>query len=199
MNRTLVRFSVAVALGVPGNPQAQIRQRGPRLAAEPVVPLDRKTFAIEFEPQDAPAGLAQQFVIMKSRSTSTASYDVGYRKPPKANRFPKGRTGNPRGKRRGEENIISAFKRIVSERVKIKDGDQICTIRLYEAVILKNLNAALQKNAFAMGNIYRLAEECGEFVDRTDPKQVGRPFAVPIRSKNITEFLARFGRSPETE
>jgi Family of unknown function (DUF5681) len=130
---------------------------------------------------------------------STASYDVGYRKPPKANQFPKGRTGNPRGKKRGEENIISAFKRVVSKRVKINDGEKVRTITLAEAVILKNYNAALQKDSFAMGNIFRLAEEAGEFVDFTDAKQVGRPLLVPEKTPTIEEFLARFGRSVETE
>jgi hypothetical protein len=37
------------------------------------------------------------------------TYEVGYGKPPRANQFRKGRTGNPRGKRQGEENMISAF------------------------------------------------------------------------------------------
>jgi hypothetical protein len=46
-------------------------------------------------------------------------------------------------------------------------------------VILKNFDAALQKDPTAIGNIFRLAEESGEFVDRTDAKQVGMPFAVP--------------------
>jgi hypothetical protein len=137
--------------------------------------------------------------MKKPQSTGTASYDVGYRKPPKANRFPKGRTGNPRGKRRGEENLISAFKRHVLKRVKIRDGDQVRTITLAEAVILKNYNAALQKNPFAMGNIYRLAEDAGEFVDFTDAKQVGRPLFVSEERPTIEEFLARFGRSVETE
>jgi|SRR6266478_1748781 hypothetical protein len=133
---------------------------------------------------------------MKKPSSSAADsgYEVGYGKPPKANQFRKGRTGNPRGKRRGEENLVSVFKRHVLKRVKIKDGDTIRTITLAEAVILKNYNAALQKNPFAMGNIYRLAEESGEFVDMTDSKQVGMPIAVPIRSKNMEEFLAQFGR-----
>src|SRR5882762_8822725 len=48
---------------------------------------------------------------------SAPAYEVGYGKPPTASRFRKGRTGNPRGKRQGEENMISAFKRIVSKRV----------------------------------------------------------------------------------
>src|ERR1700676_4183702 len=101
-------------------------------------------------------------------STTDSTYEVGYGKPPKANQFPKGRTGNPRGKRRGEENTISAFKRVVSKRVKIKEGEQVRTMTLAEAVILKNYAAALQKNPFAMSNIYRLAEDAGEFVDFTD-------------------------------
>ena len=120
--------------------------------------------------------------------------DVGYRKPPKANQFRKGQTGNPRGKRRGEENIISAFKRIVSKRVKINDGEKVRTVTLAEAVFLKNISAALQKNPFAMSNIFRLAEEAGEFVDFTEAKQVGRPIAMPEKDKTMEEFLAQFGR-----
>jgi hypothetical protein len=132
---------------------------------------------------------------MKKPSSTTAdsSFEVGYGKPPKANQFPKGRTGNPRGKRQGEENTISAFKRIVSKRVKINDGEKVRTITLAEAVILKNSNAALQKDPFAMSNVFRLAEEAGEFVDFTDAKQVGRPIAVPEKV-TIEEFLAEFGR-----
>jgi hypothetical protein len=128
-----------------------------------------------------------------SSSSRNSTYDAGYGKPPKANQFRKGRTGNPRGRARGEENIISAFKRHVLKRVKIKDGDQIRTITLAEAVILKNYGAALQKDSFAMGNVFRLAEASDEFVDRTDAKQVGMPIAVPEKM-TTEEFLAEFGR-----
>jgi len=95
--------------------------------------------------------------------------------------------------------MISAFKRHVQKRVKINDGNRIYTTTLAEAVILKNYNAALQKNPLAMSNMFRLAEASGEFVDRADAKQVGRPIAVPIRSKNMEEFLAEHGRKIEDE
>ena len=137
--------------------------------------------------------------MKKAQMKSAASYDVGYRKPPKANQFRTGRTGNPRGKRQGEENMISAFKRIVSKRVKINDGEKVRTITLAEAVILKNYNAAMQRDSIAMSNIFRLAEDAGEFVDSTDAKQIGRPFAVPERVKTTEEFMAQFGRSRETK
>jgi uncharacterized 2Fe-2S/4Fe-4S cluster protein (DUF4445 family) len=134
-----------------------------------------------------------------SSSATDSPCEVGYGKPPKANQFRKGRTGNPRGKRQGEENIISAFKRIVSKRVKINDGEKVRTATLAEAAILKNYNAAaVQKNPFAMSNIFRLAEDAGEFVDFTDAKQVGMPIAVPEKM-TMEEFLAEFGRKIETE
>src|SRR5712675_3709422 len=126
---------------------------------------------------------------MKKPSSSEPgpTYEVGYGKPPRANQFRKGRTGNPRGKRQGEENMISAFKRIVSKRVKINDGEKVRTITLAEAVILKNIHAALQKNPLAMSNIFGLAEQAGEFVDLTDAKQVGRPLLVPEKIATMEE------------
>ena len=138
---------------------------------------------------------------MKNRrlGATDSAYEVGYGKPPKANQFRKGRTGNPRGKKRGEENLISVFKRIVSKRVKVNDGEKVRSITLGEAVILKNYQAAVQRNPFALSNIYRMAETAGEFVDLADAKQVGLPLLVPYRAKDIREFLAPFGRTPETE
>jgi hypothetical protein len=133
-----------------------------------------------------------------SSNEPESSYEVGYGKPPRANQFRKGRTGNPRGKRQGEENMISAFKRIVSKRVKIKDGEQVSTITLAEAVILKNYNAALQKNPFAMSNMFRLAEDAGEIVDFTDAKQVGGFIAVPEKV-TTEEFLAMYGVTRSSE
>jgi hypothetical protein len=137
---------------------------------------------------------------MKSKSgSSETSSDVGYGKPPKATRFRKGRSGNPKGRPSGEENILSVFKRMVTKRIKVREGDRWRTITMADAIILQNYRAALQKDQTAMNNIMRLAEESGELIDRTDIKQVGKPGIFPIRSKDMTEFLAEFGRTLEDE
>lgn len=125
--------------------------------------------------------------MKKSKLSAPGSTcEVGYRKPLKANRFRKGRTGNPRGKRKGEENIVSVFKRIVLRRVKINDGEKVHTISLAEAVIRANYQAALRKNPFAMNNIFRLAEDAGEIVDFSDAKQVGKPLLVRYEPRICT-------------
>jgi hypothetical protein len=126
------------------------------------------------------------------------AYTVGYGKPPKSGQFRKGQSGNRNAKKRDEENLISAFKRIAMKRVLINTGEDTRKVTLAEAVILKNLNTA-GKNQQAMNNALRLAEEAGEFIDRTDPAQVGMPLLVPERINTIEEFLARHGRKPETE
>ena len=135
--------------------------------------------------------------MKKPQKTSTAPYDVGYGKPPKAHQFRKGQRKRG-GKKRGEENLISAFKRHVMKRVRIKDGEQTRTITLAEAIILKNYNAALQRNPIAMANIYRLAEESGEFIDRTDAAQVGKPLLVG-HPMTLEAYMARHGRTLEDE
>jgi hypothetical protein len=137
---------------------------------------------------------------MKSNSGSAdGSSDVGYGKPPKATRFRKGRSGNPKGRQHGDENLLSVFKRMATKPIKVKEGDKWRTITWADAIIFQNYKAALQKDQIAMGNFIRLAEESGELIDRTDVKQVGRPAIFPVKAKNITEFLARHGRTPETE
>jgi hypothetical protein len=137
--------------------------------------------------------------VKQSIKPSDAVHEVGYGKPPKATRFRKGRSGNPKGRPSGDENLLSVFKRLVTKRIKIKEGDKSRTITMADAIILQNYKAALQRDQMAMSNIIRLAEESGELIDRTDVKQVGMPALFPVKAKNITEFLARFGRSPETE
>src|SRR6267154_6705908 len=104
---------------------------------------------------------------------------VGYRRPPKAHQFRKGRSGNPRGRKAGEENMIAIFKRQANRRGKVNDNGRIMMLPLAEAVILQNIKAALQKNSNAVANMFRLAEEADEFKDWSDPKVAGGLIFMP--------------------
>lgn len=126
------------------------------------------------------------------QTRSTRNYEVGHGKPPKATRFRKGRSGNPRGRTRGSENIIAVFKRLANKRVKVTEHGIVRTMSMAEAIIAQNVKAALNKDPIAMGNIFRLATQAREFEDLTDPKVVGLPIFMPGRM-GVEEFIAYYG------
>jgi Family of unknown function (DUF5681) len=126
------------------------------------------------------------------RTRSTRSYEVGYGKPPKTNQFRKGRSGNPRGRTPGQENLIAVFKRVATKRVRVSDNGVVRTLSMAEAVIAQNVKAALNQDQIAMGNIFRLAEQAGEFKDWNDPAVVGKPLFLPSKM-STDEALAFYG------
>jgi hypothetical protein len=130
------------------------------------------------------------------KRTSTApehDYDVGYGKPPKANRFRKGQSGNRKGGKRSEENFIAVFKRFATKRVKVNDNGTVKTISMAHAILLRNCQAALKQDETAMGNMLRLAEYVGETQDQHDPKVVGLPLFMPERFESEEEMVAYMG------
>ncbi|WP_339034740.1 DUF5681 domain-containing protein [Bradyrhizobium symbiodeficiens] len=91
-----------------------------------------------------------------------------------------------------DENMIALFKRLVAERRTIKQNGRSRSVTLAELIVLKNCNAALQNDAAALSNIFRLAEQGGEFLDRDDPAKAGKPLLMPRRRFESTEELLAF-------
>ena len=51
-------------------------------------------------------------------------YEVGYRKPPKASRWRKGRSGNPRGRQKGIPSLKTELTQELGEMIAIKEQGQ---------------------------------------------------------------------------
>jgi hypothetical protein len=130
-----------------------------------------------------------------TRSTQSPTYDVGYGKPPKSTQFRKGQSGNPRGRKRSDENLIIVFKRLASRLVKVSTKGVTQSMPMAQAVVLQNLKAALNQDQIAMGNIFRLMEVTGEFLDWSNPELVGKPIFMPEKFKSTEEMIAREGIS----
>jgi hypothetical protein len=71
-----------------------------------------------------------------------ANYEVGYGKPPVASRFPKGQSGNPRGRRKGSLNLSHELEKELKSSVVITDNGRRRKVTKQAVVIRRLVNQA---------------------------------------------------------
>lgn len=83
---------------------------------------------------------------------------VGYRKPPKATRFAKGRSGNPGGRPKGSKGHLGLGK-MLQRKVSITVDGKRQSVELTEAVALQMSRQALAGNVPAARELFRIAQQ----------------------------------------
>jgi hypothetical protein len=87
--------------------------------------------------------------------------DVGYKRPPKAKQFKPGESGNPKGRTKGRSNIRTALERAYAGPIKVRDGNRTRNITRIEAIVRKQIEAALKGNLRAIEAVLKSANELG--------------------------------------
>ena len=108
---------------------------------------------------------------MSDESNNGSNYEIGYRKPPKAHQFKKGESGNPRGRKRGEdvEDVRVVIEAIFAEPVKLREGGRVRTVSKLEAMLNSQLVNALKGDPKAVRALFRLGQKTSMF-SRAKPK-----------------------------
>ena len=115
---------------------------------------------------------------------------VGYKMPPKHSQFPKGRSGNPAGRRKAPVGI--SIKDILDGDQMGKNGEVVST---REAIVIRMLNDALSGNQKAFGRFLKLLTLSGlRRVER--PAQIGNHYyeSKVMTPEEYEEFKRNFGR-----
>ncbi len=81
----------------------------------------------------------------------------GYGKPPKATRFKKGQSGNPKGRPRGSRNFSTDVKATLDQPVQLKIRGRNQTVATQQAALLRLREKALSGDGRALDRLLELA------------------------------------------
>lgn len=119
-------------------------------------------------------------------------YEVGYRKPPRQTRFRKGRSGNPKGRPRGSQNLSSVVAKVGRERVKVTSERGSHSITKLEASLIQLANKAASGDLRAIRDLLNLVKSL------EDPEQTSFTPLIPHeRDKNVMASIIERIRNSE--
>lgn len=73
-----------------------------------------------------------------------ASYETGYGKPPRANQFPKGVSGNPRGRPKGARSLNTIVLKESRQQIRVNGPRGVRSITKLEAAVMQLANKSAQ-------------------------------------------------------
>jgi hypothetical protein len=126
---------------------------------------------------------------VSTSEASQAQYRIGYKHPPLHTRFKPGQSGNPYGRPKGRLNLNTEVMRIISKKVKVRDGDTDRQMSLLAANVLahgiKGVKGDVRSASFLFNHVYKLGligQEDGTAIE--DATRGAPTNAIPVTPAN---------------
>jgi len=117
-------------------------------------------------------------------------YEVGYSKPPKHTRFQPGRSGNPRGRPKGTNNLKTDLIEELDERILVREGEKTQRVSKQRAVLKTVVARSLKGDTRAMNSLLSLMLR---LLDTSAESEVAEPLRDDER-EILHAFEARLRR-----
>jgi hypothetical protein len=122
----------------------------------------------------------------------TGKYDVGYGKPPTAGQFKKGKSGNPKGRRKGARNLKTDLLEELHDRISISERGRRKTFTKQQVLLKRLMNEGISGNFKASALLLQLSmqfERAGDFVPATTPlssedEEILQRYAASVQAKS---------------
>jgi hypothetical protein len=114
--------------------------------------------------------MRRRLAVKQSNDGSNA---VGYGKPPKATRFRKGQSGNPKGRPKGKLNLATVILRALGAKVVINENGRRREVTKLEAAMMQLVNKAATGDLRALDLATGLAQMAEERVEQGQSKKPG--------------------------
>ena len=113
-------------------------------------------------------------------------YDVGYRRPPKATRFKKGESGNPKGRPKGARGLEKVVLEELKAKITVNENGRPKKLKKVEAIAKQMVNKALTGDHKAITQVLTVSQR---HEDREAAKGVPIIETLPEEDRQVMESL----------
>jgi hypothetical protein len=128
-------------------------------------------------------------------------YEIGYGKPPRHTQFPKGQSGNPKGRAKGTKNLKADLMEELRERIPITESGRRRTVSKQRAilkmVIAEALKGHIQATNVILNMLHRWSQD--EPAQQTDRDLTRADKAILKRFEDEVLQKARDGEDGSDE
>jgi Family of unknown function (DUF5681) len=122
-------------------------------------------------------------------SENKGDYEVGYGKPPQDTRFPKGQSGNPRGRPSGAKNLKTLLSEALNEPVIVTENGGRRKVTKRQAIITQLVNRSATADFRA---IKILLDMLREIENQTEPAPPETSAFSEADEEVLDQLRARF-------
>jgi Family of unknown function (DUF5681) len=105
-------------------------------------------------------------------SENGASYSVGYGRPPREHCFPKGRSGNPRGRPKGAKSMANHCEDVLAEMTTVTEGTRRRRVPKGKAIVLATALRAMKGDDKAIESLLKMQRQGNEPAAAPQPEQL---------------------------